>query len=809
MAVPDRLDALLAQNKVTGIDFVYVHTNQTTLDVYFLLDPAAVVPSLVGTVPLTAIRIYSPSGGEWIANVPVTAISWLSVGGREVMRLTASVPGDFSWYRLRIDDPRIDRYYNDTHFTFKANCPSELDCAAAKHECAPDPPVDYPIDYTARDFWSFRQALLDFASARYPHWVDRLEADFGVMMAEAMSALGDEFAYTQDRIAREPYLELASQRRSVRRLARLVDYPVSDGLAAIAWIDVQVTGGANVIPAGTPVTSPDGKAAFEIGKGLAESFAIPPALPKQYHADTVRNSFLPHQWDDDNVCLFAGATDLYIDGKHKADIPLDDTPTGRPPGKWMLLQTFPTNPAVPARAWMIRVITVEDTKDLVFNTDITHITWEKAQVTPFELDLAVLQIHGNLFPASAGRQVMSRFEIGPSDDESDHPSAIERTGADKSVAHLFSLPGSDTTPLAYLGPFANSATPEVRLLEVQKVGLNWVPVPNREWTWSPALLGVNSAQPEDRVFTLDDGTWARIASYRRQTDEFIHRDYTSGDGKTIRFGDREFGVIPVDTTIFEAVFRLANGSRDNVSAGTLTKMNPALGFVISATNPLPALNGADEETLDHVRQMAPEAFRALTFRAVRPEDYAEAAERLPWVQKAGAAFRWTGSWITAFVTPDPEGSFEVTLDEQAQLQDQLDRFRQAGRPAYTLKPIFANLDLEIVVCVAAFAYLGEVKAQVLEALFGKGGVRPKLGFFSPDNFTFGTPLERSKLESAIQGVPGVKAVEDIYIRRRGWFDWRKFDDLALQVDANDLIRVVNDPQFPERGSLKLDMRGGA
>jgi hypothetical protein len=126
-----------------------------------------------------------------------------------------------------------------------------------------------------------------------------------------------------------------------------------------------------------------------------------------------------------------------------------------------------------------------------------------------------------------------------------------------------------------------------------------------------------------------------------------------------------------------------------------------------------------------------------------------------------------------------------------------------------LEPVFANLDLEIVVCVASYAFKGEVKAAVLEALFGKGGVRPKPGFFSPDNFTFGTPLERASLESAIQRVPGVKAVEDIFVRRRGWFDWRSFDELILHVDANQLIRVVNDANFPERGSVQLDMRGGA
>jgi hypothetical protein len=808
MAVPDRLESLLAQNRVTGIDFVYVYPNQTQLDVYFLMDPAAVVPSLVGSVALSAIKIYSPSGGEWIANVPVTGIAWAIVDGRHVMRLTTSVSGDFSWYRLHIDDPRIDSFYNDVRFTFKANCPSQLDCAAPKHECPPGDVVDYPVDYTARDFWSFRQALLDFATARYPDWVDRLEADFGVMFTEVLSALGDEFAYGQDRIGREPYLELASQRRSVRRLARLVDYTMGDGLAASTWIDVQVAGGAQVILAGTAVSSPGGAAVFEIGRGLAESFALPPAGPKKYNVDTARNSFAPHLWDEHDLCLEYGSTDLYLEGKHAADIPLDDTPPNTAPGKWMLLGTNPLDPAIPARSWMIRVISVTDTKDLVFNTDITHIQWEPAQATPFELDLTVLQVHGNLLPATAGKQNVVRFEIGPSSDDSDHPSAIERTGPNASVAHLFSLPGSDQQPLAYLGPAAGSAEPELRMVEVTKVGPNWIPLPNREWTWTPAFLGVNSAQPEDRVFALDDGTWQRIAGYRRPTaPDFIHRDYATNDGKTIRFGNGEFGALPVDTTIFQVTFRLANGTRDNVTPGTLTKM--PLGFVTSATNPLPAVNGANEESLNRVRQLAPEAFRAVTFRAVRPEDYAAAAELLPWVQKAGAAFLWTGSWITAFVTPDPKSSFEVTPDERRQLQDQLDRYRQAGRPAYTLNPIYANLDLEIVVCVASFAFKGEVEAAVLVALFGKGGVRPKPGFFSHENFTFGTPLERSRLESAIQAVPGVKAVEEIFIRRRGWFDWRSLDELVFNVGANEMIRVVNDPNFPERGSLTIDMRGGA
>src|SRR6185503_2376845 len=103
----------------------------------------------------------------------------------------------------------------------------------------------------------------------------------------------------------------------------------------------------------------------------------------------------------------------------------------------------------------------------------------------------------------------------------------------------------------------------------------------------------------------------------------------------------------------------------------------------------------------------------------------EAAERLDdWVQTAGAAFRYTGSWLTAFVTPDPIGGFSFTTQQRRELEEQLNRFRQAGREVHVLNPIYADLDLEILVCVAPTAYAGDVKERVLEALFGRRGLRP-------------------------------------------------------------------------------------
>jgi hypothetical protein len=840
----DRLEELLkpTQNLVTGIDFVYVSPSQTTLDVFFLRPPGTL------SVPLTnlaqsAVRIYSPSGGERHAEVPVTGIAWVTAFGRDVLHITTAYPGDFSRYRLHIDDPRVDRFYNDVWFSFKANCPSDFDCKPPDHECPPDSVVDFPVDYTARDFWSFRRALLDFAAQRYPIWQDRLEADVGVMFAEAMSALGDEFAYYQDRVGREGYLATATQRRSLRRLASLVDYHIHDGLGASTWLDFEVNPGATVIPAGTQVSDARGRITFEVGRGIDESLvpnpptptpipAPPPPLPKQYPVSADINRMPAYQWDVGDVCLPVGATELFVLRNHAANLLLDDTPPGKDPGKWVLLKTNPVNPAVRARAWMVRIIAREDLSDpvLPFKPSpsaplipppiaVTRLQWESAQATPFELDLATLEVHGNMLPATAGELKSALFMIGPSDDEVNHPAAIERTGPNQSIAYLFSLPGSDEDELVWEGATPIEARPAIRLTSwtlapdpSHPPNLVWIPDQNSPWSWARSLIGVNSAEPADPVFALDDGTWRRVVGYRRIAGDVVHRDYAADRGKTIRFGDGEFGLVPTPPgTLFQVHYRLGGGAKGNVPAGTLTNCRSTLvsTLVKSVTNPLPVTDGVDPEAPAQIRQLAPEAFRAVTYRAVRQEDYAEAAERLPWVQNAGAAFRWTGSWLDAFVTPDPLGAFEVAPERRVQLEDQLERFRQAGRPAYMLDPVYADLDLTIAVCVEPHGFRGEVEEQVLIALFGKGGIRPRVGFFSPDNFTFGQPLERSRVEAVIQDVAGVRAVEDMSIRRRGWFPWRAFSELTYRVGDNELVRVENNPLAPGHGSVRLEMRGGA
>lgn len=826
---PDRRTAITQQSLVTGIDFVAVAADQVNLDVFFLNDPLAITPSLAN---LMASQVSIRS--ELLGEVPVVAMGWGLFDGRNVLQLETAHPGGFRPYRLRIDDARIDPFFNDVELDFKASCPSELDCEPPPHECPAEPAVDFPVDTLARDWQSFRRAILDFASQRYPDWKDRLEADVGVMLAEVMAHVGDEMSYFQDRIAREASLEGASQRRSLRRHARLVDYEIHDGLGASGWLDLEMGGpaGAVPIPAGADVwaesdsgvivegTFVPRRIRFEIGRGLADVLA-----GETFSVDSALNALAAHVWDETETCLLVGETEMWVDGHHAARLVLDDT-TREPPGRWVALQTDPGDPSRPARRHLVRLIAVTDEQDplasvLGTSPDVTHLVWEEAQALPFEVDLeALCTVHGNIVPVTAGRTETAHFSIGPSAIEG-LPRAVERTGANGSFAYLFTLPDPEGEELVRLGDPAapRAAAPEVHLTEAVFAAL---PSPHfvagEQWEWRRALLGTDSAQPEDDAFTLDDGTWARVVGFHRLGGEIVHVDYREGTGVTLRFGDGEFGRVPPrgtavlgDEECFEVTYRLGNGRRGNLPADAIRKWDtsdPALADVVRVTNPVPTAGGLDPETAADIAKLAPDAWRAITYRAVRPEDHAEAAERLPWVQRAGASFRWTGSWLSAFVTPDPRDAITLEPERSLELARHLDRFRQAGREVHVLPPRYADLDLIVKICVAPTSYPGDVVEGVLVALFGRR-VRPVVGFFHPDRFTFGTPLDRSELEAAIQRVAGVKAVEYIAIRRRGRFDWKLFVDLVYRPAADEVIRVQNDKQNPDRGSLRIATEGGA
>jgi hypothetical protein len=220
---------------VTGIDYLEVDPGTQRKLQVTLFGPA---PTGLG---LSNVRL---EGGRRIRNVAPVAIE-LSRGGDisdDVIIVTVDRPGDFSTYTLSFvsndgkrPHPDFDVRYASVDFSFKAACPSSLDCRTPAVFTEPSR-QDPELDYLSKDYESFRRLLLDRLTLVMPDWKERHEADFGVAMVELLAYVGDQLSYFQDAVATEAYLETARLRKSVRRHARLVDYRLHEGINARAWI---------------------------------------------------------------------------------------------------------------------------------------------------------------------------------------------------------------------------------------------------------------------------------------------------------------------------------------------------------------------------------------------------------------------------------------------------------------------------------------------------------------------------------------------------------------------------------------------
>jgi predicted phage baseplate assembly protein len=293
------------------------------------------------------------------------------------------------------------------------------------------------------------------------------------------------------------------------------------------------------------------------------------------------------------------------------------------------------------------------------------------------------------------------------------------------------------------------------------------------------------------------------------------------DGRAhLRYGDGDLGMQPAALLRFLASYRTGYGPAGNVGAETITHLvyyHHRPDGIRSVRNPLPASGGTAPEQISEVKLFAPHAFRRRLERAVIASDYAEIVMRdfSAVVQRANAELHWTGSGYEALVAVDALGGAEATPQLLAEIEAHLSLYRRIGhtlavRPAY-----HAGLVVEMEVC-AAPDYFPE---QVKEALFSAFSTRRlpggALGFFHPDQLSFGKGIRRSDIVAEAMKIPGVLSADVTGLRRisdphdpTG----EKPDDAVvsglLPLGALEIARLDNDPSRPEHGKMVIKMRGG-
>ena len=787
-------------------------------------------------------------GVEWvgIASDPIaesTAAEGLYFQGLEdpqnILVVRTDTSGDTSDYTLRLvaglgsseQLPDFDPILSEIAFSFKVECPSDLDCdpPVVCHE----EPLQHPdLNYLARDYQSIRQLVMDRLSFSMPDWEGhRSPADVVHMLGELIAYVGDQQHYQLDTIANEAYLRLARRRTSLRRHALLVDYHVHDGCNARAWLSLDVSGDDVPLPADIrfttrvahlPARIPPGSEAARTALAKAQVFEPVDGQDLTFRAD--HNDFEFYTWSDARCCLSEGATSATLAG-HWPRLE---------PGQVLIFRevlgplTGQEADADPAHCHAVRLTRVRAFNeamplvDPLNNAQITEIAWSEEDALPFPLCISSQtdEAHGEALieNVSIVRGNIVLVDHGLSVDGEDL-GTVPASHLAYPLAHAGpcnrevpkALPPRFAPQLAS-GPVTQQGTVmRTRMIEgvrrSERVPFDPDASARAAMTWH-----VNDAVPEIRLRSDFGGSFESWTPERdllqsRDADRHFVLETESDGHARIRFGDDKHGRRPDAGTDFSASYRLGNGPAGNVGIDTITHAITADGRITAITNPLPGTGGTRPETMDEVRRNAPYAYRRQE-RAVTPEDMAEVMERMDGVSRAAATLRWTGSWHTVFVTVDRDGGVPVDPAFEAAALAHLERFRMAGQDIRIENPIYVSLELHLLVCVKDEYFPGHVRAQLLEWLGSGRRSDGERAVFHPDNFTFGDTVYLSRIYASARQVPGVASVQATLFQRVDRPDPKPLAEGLMAMDRLEIARLANDPNFREHGSLQLTLIGG-
>ena len=813
----DRVQALLDRADestpllLNGIRYLEVAPGQRRLDLHFV-HPLAV--ALVSPLQPANVEIR---GGVRVRNPRVTGVT----ASGSVLHVDLATAGDFSVYTLRLvanagvaaPPEGIDPALAEVEFNFKVDCPSDFDCRPAD-SCAPNAAPGPAIDYLARDYDSFRRLILDRLAVLMPNWRERNPADLWVTLAEAVAFRGDELSYYQDAVATEAYLGTARQRTSIRRHARLLDYPFHDGVNARVWIALEASPATDgVTLAGCdPLTGLGGTQVLTRVPGLPPAIDLEAAKTAHaagaqpfellapitvYHAHNTIRFFT---WSDDECCLPRGATRAFLCDSASSRLRLragdvlileaKRSPTTAEPADAdaqhrAAVRLTRVDPEAPLDAGVRGM--PDERRDPVTNQLFVEVEWGEADALPFALCLST-RIGGALVTDMAG--VCGNVALA------DHGGTVARPET------LTSIPGGRVPRY----PLSSTAVrPLTQQARVRVAGSDVTTLVDPHSSAASAMsYGLADVGPAIDVRSDGDRRhWTArrdLLASDAEGAEFVVE--TTNDGRAVlRFGDGVNGRTPLESEQLTARMRLGNGAAGNIGAEAIGHI---VGNGMTARNPMPAQGGLDPEPLRDARLYAPQAFRRQE-RAVTADDYGVMMALHPRVQRAVATRRWTGSWYTMFVTVDRRGAQDIDAGFETTLRGFIERYRMAGHDVEIDAPVFVPLDVELHVCTRSGYFPADVEQRLLDAL----GVRRRRdgasGFFHPDRFTFGQPVYLSALIAVAMAVPGVAYVTPRRFQRLGRPAAGELEAGRIQIARLEIARLDNDPNAPENGRLRVDV----
>lgn len=855
---------------LNGLDYLEVSDDQLTLSVFFM-----------GKAPrhLTRANIRI-DGGRRVQNIKVISVEVCRLQDQEFedcMQVRLDRPGDFSTYSLRLvqtdeDEqpgqtafPGLDPRYDSLDFSFKVNCPNDLD-PEQPDTCPPPQFIEPELNYLAKDYASFKQLIYDRLALTVPDWQERHVPDIGVALVELLAYVGDYLSYYQDAVATEAYLDTARQRISVRRHARLVDYTMHEGCNARAWVHIRADNDIKLDPAdfyfitGYNDALPEAKRMLketELENIPSEAYEVFEPMTRQaLTLQAAHNLISFYTWDNQDCCLPIGATtatlkDGWVTSPHPPALPSPSQPeqpnqqavvksepaeTNSPPkrklnlkaGDFLLFEEVQGpktgNPADAniAKRHVLRLTHVAETFDPLNEQPLLEITWAQADALPFGLCLSafapapfcawledVSVARGNLILVDHGQTVIQTF------DPVQTAQTLIVCEQDACGGESTALAASFKPHLAHAGlTFSQPIKPKspASLLTVQEDVRQAAPQivltshQNQSNSNPKAIARTGDITPSERWTPRPD-----LLDSQALHNHFVVEIDNEGVAH-LRFGDGELGRQPAAETVFQAAYRVGNGLAGNVGAAAISRLvfrnNFPSGVDLASRNPLSAQGGRPAETLQEVKLYAPGAFRTDIERAITTDDYATLAERNPAVQRAAATLRWTGSWYEVLVAIDPLGRDEAEPQLLHTIKHQLSRYKRIGHDLTVAPAQYVPLDVAFSVCVLPHYLRGHVKAALLDLFSNRVLAGGNKGFFHPDTLSFGEGVYLSRLVAVAQAIEGIESVRVTRLQRLYQEPNYELENGLLPLGALEIARLDNDPNNPEHGQLTFEMKGG-
>lgn len=229
----------------------------------------------------------------------------------------------------------------------------------------------------------------------------------------------------------------------------------------------------------------------------------------------------------------------------------------------------------------------------------------------------------------------------------------------------------------------------------------------------------------------------------------------------IRFGDGIFGrkIHPGET--IQVTYRTGGGTQGNIPEQSLTTTLDTNVIVSSVSNATQFSGGADEQSIEQLRQLIPSSLRTLD-RAVAQQDYSDLlTSTFPEVFAASTEANTTDPGVDLNVYVVPQGAGITNISNNILLRDRLTRFLDRRKTVTVQFQIQNAFELETLISLEVFINDTSSRSTITSAIQNALGNYFSLTEGGPDGsgIGFSEDILLKDVNSIVQQISGVERFE--------------------------------------------------